>query len=95
MRGCVALLVLLVMLVMRDAEVGGARAAGGAGRMHFLLRAGGGLDEWRGGAGRRLGQTGAQRTLQLRDVISVLEEDGSNTVAFRDQDSRFCRYRWK
>lgn len=42
--------------------------------MDFLLGARGGLDERRRGAGGRLGQTGAQRALQLRDVITVLKE---------------------
>lgn len=81
--GCVAgaaaavLTVMVVMEVMEDAEVGGAGAAGGATGVDLLLGAGGGFDERGGGAGRRLGQTGAQRTLQLRDVISVLK---GNTV---------------
>ena len=64
-----------MMVVMWDAEVRGARAAGGAGRVNLLLGAGGGLDERGGGAGRRLRQAGAQGTLQLRDVIPVLKEE--------------------
>lgn len=65
---------MVVVVVMRDAEVGSARAAGGAGRVHLLLGAGGGLDERGGGAGRGLRQAGAQRALQLGDVVAVLEE---------------------
>lgn len=67
---------MVVVVVMRDAEVGGAGAAGGAGRVDFLLGAGGRLDEGGGRAGRRLRQTGAERTLQLCDVITVLQEEG-------------------
>lgn len=60
-------------VLVREAEVGGARAAGGSGRVHLLLGPRRGLDERRRRARGRLRQAGAERPLQLRDVISFLE----------------------
>lgn len=75
--GCIAGIVgvggMLMVVVMWDAEVGSTWAARGTGWMNLFLGARWGFDERSGRAGGWLRQTGAQWTLQLCDVITVLE----------------------
>lgn len=60
--------------------------------MDFLLGPRGGLDERSRGAGGRLGQTGAQRTLQLCDVVTILKEMRNTLIPAKYSifDSFFC-----